>query len=239
MSDSTTSFTALWILSRLALTCTALFMLANPIEALPVFLDLTAKHTAAERSRQAIKASMYAAILMAGSLLLGQVLLRVFSVSADAVLVAGGLIVLALGFPMLMTGKVKFHSENLGKRNKDHSLIPLAFPGICGPAAMAALISAASYIQALDSQRMQLIGYGFVLAAIVVVCFAAWVILKLSGPIAARLGPDGLEAVARFTALLLIVIGVQLLADGVRGFTEHDPKAPVLTIPEPDQVPQG
>jgi multiple antibiotic resistance protein len=169
---------------------------------------------------------------MAGSLLLGRVLLRVFGVSSDAVMVAGGLVVLVLGFPMLLTGKVRFHGEGPLNPDRDHALIPLAFPGICGPAAMAALISVTSYVQTLDTQTMRLIGYGVVLAAIAVVCAVGWVILLLSGRIARRLGRDGIEAVCRFMGLLMIVIGVQLLADGVRGFTNAAPRPPVMTMPE-------
>jgi multiple antibiotic resistance protein len=237
MPDGFESLPYPWILSKFGLTCIALFMLANPIEALPLFLDLTAKHSAAHRARQALKASLYAGLFMASSLLLGRVLLRVFGVSSDAVMVAGGLVVLALGFPMLMTGKVKFHDGHVKNPRKDHSLIPLAFPGICGPAAMAALISGTSYIQALDTPAKQFAGYVFVLGAIVVVCTAAWVILRFSGTIASRLGPEGLEGLCRFMGLLLIVIGVQLLADGVRGFSLARDSAPGLSLPDPRKPP--
>src|SRR5688572_29438419 len=102
MPDSEHALSPLWFISKFGLACITLFMLANPIEALPVFLDLTGGHTPAQRARQAFKASLFAAVLMAGSLLFGRVLLRVFGVSADAVMVAGGLVVLALAFPMLM-----------------------------------------------------------------------------------------------------------------------------------------
>lgn len=201
-----------------------LFALANPIEALPVFLELTGPHTPEQRARQSRRACLYAGILMAVSLLLGNVLLRIFGASPDAVLTAGGLVVLALGFPMLMTGRVKFDAEQVADKTKDFALIPLAFPGVCGPGAMAALISGASYIQNLPDPQQRIRGYAVVLAAIVSVCFAAWLILRYSAAIARWLGPTGMNALVRFMGLLLIIIAVQFLADGITGMVKSAPQ---------------
>jgi multiple antibiotic resistance protein len=217
MPDPTTPITLAGILSGWLITVAAIFPLANPLEAIPMFLEVTAKQTKPQRARQMLRACVFAGLLMAGSLLLGRVLLRLVGVSAPAVLGAGGLIVVGLGFRMLITGKAGLPAEERSRTDHDYSLIPLAFPGVCGPGAIAALISGSAYIQRLGSPKQVLVGYGVALAGITTVCIAAWIILRLSGPIARWLGRDGLDAMCRFLGMLLIVIGVQLLADGVSG----------------------
>jgi small neutral amino acid transporter SnatA (MarC family) len=83
-------------------------------------------------------------------------------------------------------------------------------------------------------------GYGIALSGIATVCALAWLILLASGRIAGWLGEDGLDAMCRFLGMLLIVIGVQLLADGVSGFIdshragEVNPPLPALGEPGVD-----
>lgn len=206
--------TASEVLNGWVVTVAALFPLANPLEALPMFLDVAAGRPPGERNRLMIRSCIYAAVLRAASLLIGRVLLRLVGVSAPAVLAAGGLIVLALGFRALITGKAGLPTEKPTRSEHQYALIPLAFPGVCGPGAIAALISASAYIQRLGEPGQVMVGYAIALAGIVTVCAAAWLILRLSGRISRRLGPDGLDAMCRFLGMLLIVIGVQLLADG-------------------------
>ena len=233
MPDPTTPITIAGIFNGWLITVAAIFPLANPLEAIPMFLDVTAKQTKAERARQMLRACVYAGLLMAGALLTGRVLLRLVGVSAPAVLAAGGLIVVGLGFRMLITGKAGLPAGEQARADHDCSLIPLAFPGVCGPGAIAALISGSAYIQRLGSPEQVLVGYGVALAGITTVCIAAWIILRLSGRIARSLGSNGLDALCRFLGLLLIVIGVQLLADGVSGLVlaaRNSPPPPSIPV---------
>lgn len=202
----------------LAVAFGTFFMLANPAEALPAFLHITAKCTPEERARIARRACTFAGAIMLASFLLGDGLLRVVKVSLPAVLVAGGLVVIVLGFTMLLTGKLSFHTDHAAEEGRDQSLIPLGFPGVCGPGVIAALISASPVIRTLETTSMQVAGYLVVCAAIILVCLAAWTILRMSGAIERRLGPDGIEAMCRLMGLLLILIGVQCVANGVTGF---------------------
>src|SRR5262249_11547267 len=162
---------------------------------------------------------VYAALLMAASLLLGRELLQIVGVSPPAVLGAGGIVVMGLGFRMLITGKTSLPNGGTHvpdqAATRDHGLVPLAFPGVCGPGARGVLTSGSSYIQNLGSAGRAMIGYGVALAGIATVCILAYLILLLSRRIATWLGPGGLDGMCRFLGMLLIVIGVQLMADGV------------------------
>jgi multiple antibiotic resistance protein len=101
----------------------------------------------------------------------------------------------------------------------DYSFIPLAFPSLCGAGTMALLIS---YSSTIGSWATDLVvksaAHGAGLLAIVTVAlFAGW-LLRSASTVARYLGHSGMDAIERIMGLLMVCIGVQFIANGVREF---------------------
>lgn len=201
----------------------SLFPLVNPFSTIPLLLSLTRGMSAEERKRQATRAALYSAIFMETTLLAGAGILAFFNISVPALRIAGGLVVSFLGFRMLFPAEGSeadaATDRSQGNRQPDHALIPLAFPSLCGAGTMALLISYSSTIESTKADAITKVaahGIGF-LAIVTVALLAAW-LLRSSTAVARHLGDTGMEAITRIMGLLMVCIGVQFIANGVREF---------------------
>src|SRR5206468_3732866 len=68
------------------------FATLDPFTTLSVFVALTAARPAAERRKIAFKATLYSALILGGSIAIGQVILAAMDISLAAFSVAGGIV---------------------------------------------------------------------------------------------------------------------------------------------------
>ena len=81
-------------------TFSTLLAIINPLEALPVFLQLAARESDQARALLAKRACLYAVALMFFFLLFGTLILRVFGIPLSMVRIVGGIILTRLGFSL-------------------------------------------------------------------------------------------------------------------------------------------
>ncbi len=198
----------------------AIFPMVNPFSTMPLFLSLTARMSADRRKSQATKASILSAIIMLVVLFIGAGIMHFFGISIAALRVAGGLIIAYIGFRMLFPtatptpGAAPSHDE----AELDFSFMPLAFPSLAGAGTMAVVMSMATHAAASATIRMKLRAYVLISVAILAVTLVTWLILRASTRLTRFLGPQGVDAMTRIMGLLLVCIGVQFVATGVRNF---------------------
>ena len=89
----------------------------NPIGIMPVFVSLTAHMPPEERNRTALQANIAVAVILIVSLVAGQMLLDMFSISLDSFRVAGGLLLLSIAFSM-MSGKLGEDKQNKQEKSE-------------------------------------------------------------------------------------------------------------------------
>jgi len=196
-----------------------LFPIVNPFGAVPLFLNLTAELDNKERHRQAGLVVRNAVVIMLVSLLLGGVLLEFFGISISALRIAGGLIVAYLGFHMLFPGQRNAATGRHKPSEKvDYTLIPLAFPNLTGAGSIAVIMGFSTKIATLPTWGEKATGYFIIALAILSVAWLSLLILRASARVVRWFNPHGLDALTRFMGLILVCIGVQLVADGVRSF---------------------
>jgi len=202
------------------LAFTSLFPMVNPFSTIPLLLSLTSDMSEQERRAQAIKASRNAGIIMVVALFLGGFILEFFGISIGALRIAGGLIVAYLGFGMLFPSPAGSPLAGPGPRagRKDFSFIPLALPSLAGAGTLALVITLSTQITEQHSLPKKVAGYVIVVLAIACVTILSAVILRASVRINDVLGEQGLEAMSRIVGLLMICVGVQFIAGGVRLF---------------------
>jgi multiple antibiotic resistance protein len=191
---------------------TAVFVLLNPIGAVPVFLSLTPGYTAQECNRAAWRAALATTLILLGALLIGGPVLSLFGISVDSFRVAGGLLIglMALDMMRAQPSRTKQTPEEAREAidKPDIAVVPLAIPILAGPGAISAMI-------VYGHARSDLVNY-LVLAVIAVAAgFLSWLALRLAAPIGSRMGRTGVNLLTRIMGLLLAAIAVELIMTGL------------------------
>jgi len=194
----------------------SLITITNPVSKIPLFLALVRDMDADKRNDQARKACLYAFAILTVSLFAGVLILETFGISYGALRIAGGLTVMTVGYRML------FEDPDTGAlpspAHHDIAFFPLAMPGISGPGSIATVIGIATEIAELKTGGERALAYTATVGSIVVTCIAIWLTLHSAKYVSRLIGREGLNAATRMMGFLLICIGVQFVASGIRSF---------------------
>lgn len=191
----------------------ALFSVANPMGAMPLFLSMTAGDTISDKENTARKASVYFVIILIVSFFTGSYLLDFFGISISAMRIAGGLIILSSGYA-LMKGEhaknravdKKVQSEAVEK--EDISLTPLAMPVLAGPGSISLLIGYANETPDVEH-------YIVIILAVLAVGSATYALLRFSPMLVSRLGAAGMNSMSRIIGFIVMSVGIQFIINGV------------------------
>ena len=195
------------------LTFGSLFAIVDPFAAVPTFLALTARDTAAQRRRMARTACITCAGVMSAFALLGPTIFRLFGITLPAFQIAGGLVLLLSSLDMIRAQKSAMRetpeefAEGMSK--DDIAITPLAVPLLAGPGAITTSIVLAGRA-AGASQKIIF----YVLIALV--AFISYLTLTIAAESAKKLSPTILNIITRLMGLLLAAIGVQLILSALK-----------------------
>ena len=185
----------------------------DPIGNVAIFAGLTASLTRAERRRTALRASLYAAVILVVAVVAGQIILDAIGIRLHSLKVAGGIILFLFALQMLF-GRL---DSNPGspEPGRDLAVFPLAVPSIAGPGAMMAVIVLTDNDVYTVPQRLET---GIVL---VVVLFITYMLLLFSDGILRVIGRQGASVLVRVMGLILCSLAVEIVltALGVGGWT--------------------
>jgi multiple antibiotic resistance protein len=191
----------------------ALFVIADPFGAVPIFVTLTARHTPAERARIALIAAGTAVTLLTLTVFAGGAVLTTFGISIASFRVVGGILFLLIAFEMLNVrqSRTRHTPEEESEAGQRHEIgfVPLGIPLLAGPGAI-------STVLLMSAQAPEPAGKAMVLGVIFGVMFTIYVLLRLAVPIAALLGRTGTNIMTRLMGLVTGAIGVEMLAAGVK-----------------------
>jgi len=194
------------------ITFLALLPISNPFSTVPLFLSLTRGHPDAWAQQQALRACFF----MAGILLIffwsGALIIEFFGISIPAIRVAGGIIIMRVGFSMLSPAEenadaITKEAEIESRKKSDIAFTPLAMPSLSGPGSI-------SVVTTMAASTEELSGYLAISAGILVVVCIAWLAMRSAKMIAKVLGVTGLDALTRIMGFLLICIAFQFVFDG-------------------------
>jgi multiple antibiotic resistance protein len=194
----------------------SMMSISNPLSKIPLFVSLTEDMPAQQRARVARRACFIGFVVLTATLFFGVFILEAFGISHGALRVAGGLIIALLGYRMLFDQGLVGLTSTAAKRNI--AVFPLAMPAISGPGAMAVVIGISTEIAELDTAIFRTMAYAGTVASLFVTCFVIWLTFRSARAISRATGPDAMEAITRIMGFLLVCIGVQFVASGVRSF---------------------
>lgn len=197
----------------LLLALSSLFVIMDPIGLIPVFVAMTPKDTVEERIRTAKLASGLAAAVLIGFALLGKWIFKLLGITLPAFQMAGCIVVLMIALDMLRAERSTVREtkeETEAGRDKDEiAITPLGVPMLAGPGAISTTVLLQSRAHGWEQQVC-------LFAAILVVCFANYLVLRWSAKEAKRLSPLVLKVVQRLMGLLLAVIAFQFLINAIQ-----------------------
>jgi MarC family membrane protein len=191
-----------------------LVVVVDPVGLVPSYLALT--HGLPQRARHsvALRAALIAAVILAGSALIGDWLLRTLSIGLPAFRIAGGLLLFSIASEMVFGVRIERQSQQaeqaVEERVRNLAAFPLAIPLMAGPGAITATILLAGRS---GGDAMQLT---MLLAVIVIVLALCFVVFRLAARISKWLGVTANVVTSRLLGVLLAALAVQYVIDGVR-----------------------
>jgi multiple antibiotic resistance protein len=195
-------------------TFATLLAIINPLEVLPVFLQLLSGKDQATQRFVAWKACLYAMLLCFFFLFLGNLVLRLFGVPLSMVRIVGGIILMKIGFELFSPSASKGSLVPAGGAPDDSNIafVPLALPLMCGPGAIATILGMTATVK--DSQA-EIRSYIAVSAAIVATMSVTYLSLAFAPKLTEKLGRMGIDATTRIVGFFVSAMGVGLIFNGV------------------------
>jgi multiple antibiotic resistance protein len=188
-----------------------LFVVVDPVGLAPTFLAVT---EGLPRRDVAVRASLIAGAILVGAALLGDLLLRALGISLSAFRIAGGLLLFAIAFEMVLGVRMRREGQAAEEAVEEHvrniAAFPLAIPLMAGPGAITATVLLAGRAYG----HMLLVA--ILLAVVLLVVLACLGTFIVAGRISRLLGLTGNIVLSRLLGVLLAALAVQYVADGVR-----------------------
>ncbi len=176
-----------------------LFVAVDIVGLVPIYLGITSGLDEPGRRRLVLEATLTAAGIGLGFLLVGDAVLNFLGVSVGDFQIAGGTLLLVLSIYDLV-----HPDQPLRQPGARLGVVPLGIPMIVGPAVLTTLLTVA---------RTQ--GHGVTLISFALNLVIVWVVLRWAVLVERVLGEAGSRAVAKVFNLLLAAIGVTFIRRGV------------------------
>ena len=188
-------------------TFMTLFVIADPLGNLPVFIALTARNTNKERNRAAWQSVLTSAIVLAIFAIFGKYILDLLGITTAAMQISGGILLLLVAL-QLMQDESNPQEEEAKASSVNIALVPMGIPLLAGPGAIVA-----SMIKVEESGD-SLGGILAIIAAFILLHIIEWVVLRFASPMHRLLGEGGTVFLTRIAGMLLAAISVQLIIAG-------------------------
>jgi multiple antibiotic resistance protein len=191
-----------------------LFVVVDPVGLAPTFLAVTEGLPRLARRDVALRASLIAGAILVGAALLGDLLLRALGISLSAFRIAGGLLLFAIAFEMVLGVRMRREGqaaeEAVEEQVRNIAAFPLAIPLMAGPGAITATVLLAG-----GAGGHPLL-VAILLAAVLLVVLACLATFTVAGRLGRLLSPTGNIVLSRLLGVLLAALAVQYVVDGVR-----------------------
>jgi multiple antibiotic resistance protein len=194
------------------LALSSLFVIVDPIAAVPAFIAMTPNDSVPSRLRMARLACLVAAGVLILFALSGQWLFRLLGITLPAFQIAGSVLLLRIAMDMLYARRSAAQETReeteAGAGKEDIAITPLGVPMLAGPGAISTSLI-------LMNQAHGWAQHVALVAAILLVMFVCYVVFRLSAQGAQWLNPLALKLMTRLMGLLLSAIAVQFALNGL------------------------
>ncbi len=191
-----------------------LLIVVDPAGLATTFLALTEGISRRARAQVAMRGCFIAAVILAGTALIGDWLLTRLGISLPAFRIAGGLLLFSIASEMVLGVRIerqtKAAEEALEEHLRNLAAFPLAIPLMAGPGAITATILLAGRADGNPLLLALLIG---IIAVVIAICLAAFL---FAARISRLFGSTGSTVLSRLLGVILAALAVQYVIDAVR-----------------------
>lgn len=224
------------LIRAILLAVGAILPIVNPVGSAPMFLAMTHGADSATRRTLAGLVAINSFVLLLGSLIFGNFVLRLFGLSVPVVQLAGGLVLCSLGWRLLTDDAPTAPHE--AAPQDPHSIArafyPLTLPLTVDPGAISVAVTiGANHASSITKILIALTG---AIIGVAVISGTVWLTYRYAERVALWLGHTRLMVVLRLSAFIVLCIGVQIAWNGVRALVEEFPFA-APTVPAPAVTP--
>lgn len=191
-----------------------LIAIINPVGLLPVFVTLTSHQTEVERNHTGKVANFAVVIILLTTIFIGEHILNMFSISLSAFRIAGGSLIAIIAMSMLQgkLSQVKRNQEEDREASGMESVavVPLALPLMAGPGAISSVIVFSS----TNNSLVDMIGMSI---TVIIFGLMSFGLFRMAPIIFKLLGTTGINVITRLMGLLMLSIGIEVIAAGIKG----------------------
>jgi multiple antibiotic resistance protein len=179
-----------------------MFIVVNPISALPVFIAVTAGFDRATQRKVALiaVAASFAVLLM--FIIAGGFVLEKMGISLKSFQIAGGIILFLVALDMVRGASYAPAAGSSADHATSVAIYPLAIPKIAGPGTMLTVVLLT------DDHRFDVAQLALTTGVLALVLAITLVVLLLAGPISRLIGTAGSAIVSRVMGMILVALAV-------------------------------
>jgi multiple antibiotic resistance protein len=195
------------------LAFSSLFVIVDPLAAVPAFIAMTPEDGPEQRIRMARLACCVAAGVLLAFALTGQLIFKLLGITMPAFQLAASVVLMLVAMDMLRARRSRVQETTeetaAGTEKTDIAVTPLAVPMLAGPGAISTAILLENQAAGI-SQTIALCG------CIIGVGAASYLILRLSAQGAKWLSPIATSIAIRIMGLLLAAVAVQFALNAIK-----------------------
>lgn len=183
------------------------FVIVNPFGNVPLFISLTSRLSSEERRNAIIKSMIIATAILLVFALIGKTLFDLLNVTLDSLRIAGGLLMLAIAFDMLM-GRSPASKIDEAEERESIAVTPMATPLLAGPGAM-------TTVMILMNEADTPVLKGSVIVAILLAMVAGFIILINCETVYNIIRKDGARVLTKIMGIVLATIAIEMVVNGL------------------------
>ncbi len=184
-----------------------IFVIVNPFGNVPLFISLTQKLTTAERKSAIVKSMVIATAILLVFALIGKALFDMLNVTLDSLRIAGGLLLLAIAFDMLM-GRSPASKIDAEEERDGVAVTPMATPLLAGPGAM-------TTVMVLMNDAGSPVLKGAIMAAILLAMAVSFIVLINCELVYNIIRKDGARVLTKIMGIVLATIAIEMAVNGL------------------------
>jgi len=197
-------------------TFTTMLAVINPLESLPIFLELLTGQDEPAHRQVARQSCTYATILIFFFLVFGTVMLEIFSVPLSMIRIVGGIILMRIGFSLFLPSPasrvIPANESDSPLPGSNIAFVPLAMPLMFGPGVLATVLGMCSLVHHPIYDFVSLLSISL---AIVAAMLVTYLTLAYAKELMGRIGTKGIDAATRIVGFFIAAMGMGLVFHGV------------------------
>ena len=198
-------------ISFFLLTFSSLFTLINPMGITPILLSVTDGLNELEYNQIIKKGILTALIILIVFTLMGDIIFKIYGITIDAFMIAGGILFFKTSFNMIeaktpRSSSTPQETEEAGAK-EDIGITPVGIPIIAGPGAITSVMLLSSQVSTTSDKIIIYINIFITLSL-------TYFILKVGKKISKRIGTTGIRIIQRVMGIVLLVISIQFIING-------------------------